>query len=357
MPSQQREDTEENTRQLQSYRISFSYRLSPNRNVSRVMAVDTSDQTLFISFKSTEPESGLIHLNPQHATSSIDYIPIHTGLIRDVKYSDSNRLLMTTSLDKTLKFTSAISNVVTDTVSLPLPGWSCCFDPNDDCKVACGLSDSTIRVYDRRYTANFLHEFSSPLVSKTPLHSMFIKSVNNEPRIYCSNLNQTFIWDTPASCTMLKLDGYTGGYRPIAPCVRTQQLMSFVGYNPYSLSDHGDQQILLSSRNKATTKHQLLDISSESSAIPTVASTIDSANPQKGFARTYAYTPQDTLQQNPIICYGDEVSGTLNLARKDQVFQHFNIHSCPLDIRLFDAERLAFLTDNRFFLLKPLYSC
>lgn len=319
------------------------------------MAVDTLDQTSFISFKSTESESGVIHLNPQHA-ASIDYIPIHTGLIKDVKYSENSSLLMTTSLDKTLKFTSAISSVVTDTVALPLPGWSCCFDPNDDYKVACGLSDSTVRVYDRRYTATFVQEFCSPLVSKTPLHSMFFRAANNASRIYCSNLNQTFIWDTPASCTMLKLDRYTGWYEPIAACVRIQQLMSFVGYNPYSLSDHGDQQVLLSSRNKATTKHQLLDISSEGSAIPTIASTIDSANPQKGFARTYAYTPQDALQ-NPIICYGDEASGTLNLAKKDQVFQHFNIHSCPLDITLFDAERLAFLTDNRFFLLKPLYSC
>ncbi|GAN09022.1 E3 ubiquitin-protein ligase RFWD3 isoform X2 [Mucor ambiguus] len=333
VPSQEKEK-EEDTRQLQSYRINFSHRLSENRNVSRVMAIDAANQSPYISFKSTESESGVIHLNPQHPAST-NYIPIHTGLIKDIKHN-SNGLLMTTGLDRSVKFTSTTSNAVAGTISLPLPGWSCCFDPNDDYKVACGLSDSTIRVYDRRHTMTYLQELCSPLVSKTPLHSLFFKPVNNESKIYCSNLNQTFIWSTPSSCAILNLDSYAG-------------------YNPYSLSDHGDQQVLLSSRNKTTTKHQLLDTSSKSSNVPTIVSTIDSAAPQKGFARTYAYLPQDTLQ-SPIICYGDEVSGTLNLTRKNQVFQHFNIHSCPLDIILFDTERLAFLTDNRFFLLKPLYT-
>ncbi|KAF1800737.1 hypothetical protein V8B55DRAFT_1533263 [Mucor lusitanicus] len=334
IPTSQQNDDTEDTRRLQSYRISFSHRLSENRNVSRVMAIDAANQVSYISFKSTESESGVIHLSPQHPAST-SYIPIHAGLIKDVRYSN-NGLLMTTSLDKSVKFTSTTSNQVTDTISLPLPGWSCCFDSNNDYKVACGLSDSTVRVYDRRHTTTCLQELCSPHVSKSPLHSLFFKSVGNESRIYCSNLNQTFIWDMPPSCTVLKLDNYAG-------------------YNPYSLSDHGDQQVLLSSRNKATTKHQLLDISSKNSDVPTIVATFNSAAPQKGFARTYAYLPQDSLQ-SPVICYGDEVSGTLNLSRKNQVFQHFNIHSCPLDIKLFDAERLAFLTDNRFFLLKPVYT-
>ncbi|KAK4512284.1 Cu(2+)-transporting P-type ATPase [Mucor velutinosus] len=335
IPSEKTEEEEENTRQLQSYRISFSHRLSEKRNVSRVMAVDTSNQTFYISFKSTESESGLIHLNPQYPTN-IDYIPVHAGLIKDVKYNDSTGVLMTTSLDKSAKFTSTISTMVTDTISLPLPGWSCCFDPSDGYKVACGLSDSTVRVYDRRHTKTHMQKLCSPLVSKTPLHSLFFKTINNESKIYCSNLNQIFTWDTPSDCTVLKLEGYAD-------------------YSPYSLSDHSNQQVLLSSRNKASTKHQLLDISSKSSNIPSILCTINSAAPQKGFARTYSYLPQGTLQ-NPIVCYGDEMSGTLNLAKKNRVFQHFNIHSCPLDIRLFDTERLAFLTDNRFFLLKPLYT-
>ncbi|KAL9559239.1 hypothetical protein MBANPS3_000506 [Mucor bainieri] len=327
------EEKEEDVRLLKSYRINFSHRLSEHRNVSRVMAIDTANQTSYISFKSTDSESGVISLNPQHPVST-HYIPIHAGLIKDVKHNN-NGLLMTTSLDKSLKFTSTTSNAVTDTISLPLPGWSCCFDPNDDYKVACGLSNSAVRVYDRRHTKTYVQELCCAAVSKTPLHSLFFKSIHNASKIYGSNLNQTFVWNTPVNCDILQLDSYTG-------------------YNPYSLSDHGDQQILLSSRNRATTKHQILDISSKSSSVP-IVSTIHSPAPQKGFARTYAYIPQDT-QQSPIICYGDEVSGTLNLSREKHILQHFNIHSCPLDISLFDTERLAFLTDNRFFLLSPIYT-
>ncbi|CAO0801838.1 unnamed protein product [Mucor circinelloides] len=327
------EEKEEDIRQLQSYRINLSHRLSENRNVSRVMAVDSCNQTAYISFKSTESESGIIKLNPERTTST-DFLPIHTGLIKDVKHNNDG-LIVTTSLDKSVKITSTISNEVTDTVSLPSPGWSCCFDPDDSYRVVCGLTDSRILVYDRRNTRTYVEQLSSPLVSKTPLHSMFFKTVDHESKIYCCNLNQTFIWDAQSTCTFLRLDGYGD-------------------FNPYSLSDHGSYQILLSSRNKTSTKHQLLDFGSHNSNTPTIVSTFDSAAPQKGFARTYSYTPQDTFQ-NPTICYGDEASGTLNLIRRNRLFQHFNIHSCPLDIKLFDSERLAFLTDNRFFLLKPFY--
>lgn len=202
------EEKEEDIRQLQSYRINLSHRLSENRNVSRVMAVDSCNQTAYISFKSTESESGIIKLNPER-TTSIDFLPIHTGLIKDVKHNNDG-LIVTTSLDKSVKITSTISNEVTDTVSLPSPGWSCCFDPDDSYRVVCGLTDSRILVYDRRNTRTSVEQLSSPLVSKTPLHSMFFKTVDHESKIYCCNLNQTFIWDAQSTCTFLRLDGYGG---------------------------------------------------------------------------------------------------------------------------------------------------
>ncbi|KAI8646532.1 hypothetical protein BD408DRAFT_409824 [Parasitella parasitica] len=321
---------------LKRYAIFFSHHLSGNRNVSRVMDFDTSNKLSYISFKSTESEYGVLKLNPQDPKNT-DFTPVHTSPIKDIKYSDLG-LIMTASLDKSLQFTSATSNTVTGSIPLPSPGWSCCYDPNDEYKAICGLADSTVMVYDRRNTKSFLQKYQSPSILPTPLHSLFARNVNHEPTLYCSNLKQTFTWDARSSCKLWDLNQHTG-------------------YNPYSFSSHkGTDQgnyVLLSSRDKTSTKHQIIDVDSNTN-IPTVLTTVKSVAPQNSLTKTFSYTPQDSTD-SPIIAYSDQVAGSLNLARNDGVFQHFNIHNCPLDIGLFNDEHLAFLTDNRFFLMKPLY--
>ncbi|CEP09515.1 hypothetical protein [Parasitella parasitica] len=299
---------------LKRYAIFFSHQLSENRNVSRVMDFDTLNNLSYVSFKSMESEYGILKLNPQDPNNT-KFVPVHTSPIKDIKYGDFG-LIMTASLDKSLKFTTVTSNTVADSISLPAPGWSCCYDPNDEYKAICGLADSSVMVYDRRNTKSFLQKYQSPLILPTPMHSLFIRDVNRESTIYCSNLKQTFVWNARSNCKLWDLNQDSG-------------------------------------KDKTSTIHQIIDVGSNAE-VPTVLTTMKSVVPQNGLTRTYSYTPQDSTN-SPIICYSDQVLGSLNLARNNDVLQHFNIRSCPLDIRLFDDKQLAFLTDNRFFLLKPLY--
>lgn len=200
--------SQESKPRLERYAIYFSHRISEKRNVSRVMDFDNSNKLAYVSFKSTETSFGFVKLNPQNMNDT-ESISIHTNLVKDIKYSDTG-LVMTASLDKSLKLTSTPSNIVTDTISLPLPGWSCCFDPSDEYKIMCGLANSELLIYDRRNTKSFLQKLQFPAIAATPLHSLFVKTVNNEPTIYCSNLKQTFTWDAHSRCNLWELEGCKG---------------------------------------------------------------------------------------------------------------------------------------------------
>lgn len=210
IPIQIQEKTNES--RVNRFTIHFSHRLSENRNVARVMASNKSAKLSYISFKSAESNYGVLELNPQDPKNT-NYMPIHTSLIKDVKYNDTN-IIMTTSLDKSLKFTSTTSNTITNSIALPLPGWSCCFNPTKEFEVICGLADSQVLIYDRRNTKSFLKKHCSPSVSKTPMHSLFVKTINNEQTIYCSNLNQTFVWNASSICKLWEFEGCTGKYNP-----------------------------------------------------------------------------------------------------------------------------------------------
>lgn len=104
--------------------------------------------------------------------------------------------------------------------------------------------------------------------------------------------------------------------------------------------------VLLSSRNKNSTKHQVINIDDRFNS--TVLSTVTSPMAQKSLTKTFAFGNPDI--QDAIICYSQEESGTLCLSRSNQELQRFRIGSCPLDIQPFN-DHLSFLTDNRFFLL------
>lgn len=174
------------------YFISKSKKLSDNRHICRVMALDPASNTAYMSFKQSD-QYGIITLNMLDMRQS-PIIPIHDGLVRDIKYS--NGYLLSTSMDKTLKLTSTTTQESGISIPLSMPGWSCCFNESNSSKIYCGLADSSIVVYDIRNTQTSERWLSSNALSKTPIHSMFVKSNHlGRPRVYCSNLMETFIWD------------------------------------------------------------------------------------------------------------------------------------------------------------------
>lgn len=325
-------DISSNNPQLNRYAILASKKLSEQRNVSRVMAMDKIFNKAYISFKSSESTHDILKIDLTNIDQS-EKISAHSSLIKDVQFSDNNdNLILSTSMDKTLKLISGKTNKVEQTMSLPLPGWSCSFNSVDPTKVYCGLGNSSILIYDARYPSQIFQKLESPHVYKTPIHSLFIDS---RQRIFCSNLSQSLVWNADTNTfTVLNTD--------------------LNDYKPYSLSfvDGSKDTILLSSRNTTSTKHQHVNIDENYNT--SIISTFDSPHPQKSLTRTFSFVPDTNSPM--IFCYSDESNGMLRMNRSSQELQHFRIHSCPLDIKLYSERKPAFLTDNRLFLLDPKYN-
>ncbi|KAI7898603.1 uncharacterized protein BX663DRAFT_524057 [Cokeromyces recurvatus] len=322
-----------------SYRYSIckSKRLSENRHVARVMALDQQSNTAYISFKSSKDGHGILKLNLTNVETT-EFISTHNGLVRDIQYnSEKPNLILSTGIDKSLQLISTITNTVEKSVMLPTAGWSCSFDSLDSNKLHCGLIDSTILTYDIRNLSVPFNQFKSSTISKTPLHSMFSKKILDRRVLCCSNLNQAFIWDYHEEIPICNLLSIENGYKPFS----------------FSFNYGSESSLLLSSRNNIATKHQLLKLNEDYST--TVIATLDFQLPQKNLTRTCSYVMHPDIMDNQesVICYSNEVEGMLCLSKSNQdKLQHFRINSCPLDIQIYDQLRLAFLTDNRFFLLQ-----
>ncbi|KAI8091208.1 uncharacterized protein B0P05DRAFT_583733 [Gilbertella persicaria] len=302
------------------YTISNSKRLSDTRHVARVMALNSHTNTACISFKSSNAH-GLLKLDLT-TMKQTEFMPVHNSLIRDVRYT--NDCVLSTSLDKTLQLTSTQSEL---TVNLPMPGWSCCAEEN---LLLSGLADSKVMVYDRRFATEPLKIFSHPTAQKTPLHSLFMTTIDNRPIVCCANLTQAFLYDFDTSqSTLIESD--------------------FQEFKPYSLTLHADKKdiVLLSSRSPTSTRHTLHQIKPDL-VVPEISCFVV-PQPQKSLTRTLAYSGPEG---EDVIGYSQEEKGALHLQQSDKQLQQFQIHSCPLDIQSFH-NKLAFLTDNRFFLLEP----
>ncbi|KAI9486876.1 MAG: hypothetical protein EXX96DRAFT_550914 [Benjaminiella poitrasii] len=324
---------------LRQYSIYKSKKLSESRHVARVMALDQSSSLAYISFKPSKNEHGILKLNLIDIETT-DYLGIHDGLVRDIRYSSQHPdLILSTSMDKSLKITSTKTNTVEQSILLSTAGWSCSFDSFDPNKIYCGLADSTVLVYDLRNTHIALDQLKFPDITKTPLHSLSSKRIYGKNILCCSNLDQAFIWDNSNNqyCKLLNIER---------------------GFKPFSLSVHhgSTNGLLLSSRNSTSTKHQLLKLQQDYTT--TIFATLNPPQlAQKSLTRTCSYSidPNDNDIQHSMICYSNEVKGTLCLssttATNQVELQQFQIRNCPLDIQLYDQHKLAFLTDNRFFLL------
>ncbi|KAI9325917.1 hypothetical protein DFJ73DRAFT_182904 [Zopfochytrium polystomum] len=94
------------------------------------------------------------------------YVPLHSSMIRDVKMRRrecSSQLLMSISIDKTLKITSLRDNQETCKIHLPSGGWSCAFDPVDTNIAIAGLaSRGIVQLFDVRNPAKPLTVLDDP---------------------------------------------------------------------------------------------------------------------------------------------------------------------------------------------------
>ncbi|XP_008570997.1 PREDICTED: E3 ubiquitin-protein ligase RFWD3 [Galeopterus variegatus] len=141
----------------------------------RIMAYCDALTCLVVSQPSPQasflPGFGVKMLSTANMKSS-QYIPMHGKQIRGLAFSSrSKSLLLSASLDNTVKLTSLETNTVVQTYNAGRPVWSCCWCLDENNYIYAGLANGSILVYDLRNTSCHIQELV-PQKARCPLVSL-----------------------------------------------------------------------------------------------------------------------------------------------------------------------------------------
>ncbi|KAM6223799.1 E3 ubiquitin-protein ligase RFWD3 [Rhynchocyon petersi] len=156
------------------YQFQKTFTVSQTGNC-RIMAHCDALSSLVVSQPSPQaaflPGFGVKMLSTADMKST-QYVPMHTKQIRGLAFNNRFRgLLLSASLDNTLKLTSLESNAVVQTYNAGRPVWSCCWCLDEDNLFYAGLANGSILVYDLRNTSCHIQELM-PQKVRCPLVSL-----------------------------------------------------------------------------------------------------------------------------------------------------------------------------------------
>merc|ERR1719494_35668 len=145
------------------------------QNDARVMSYDKHNMMLVASKPSPNqlfPGYGVLKVSSLESRTS-EYIRIHQKPIRDMTFSpDGDQLLLTASVDKTLKLTSVLSNSVVQSYTCPAPVWACAWNTSNSNYVYAGPQNGTCCVYDTRKTEAILSSLKPRVGVPCPIVSL-----------------------------------------------------------------------------------------------------------------------------------------------------------------------------------------
>uniref|UniRef100_A0A8C8ZVZ8 RING-type E3 ubiquitin transferase n=1 Tax=Prolemur simus TaxID=1328070 RepID=A0A8C8ZVZ8_PROSS len=156
------------------YHFQKTFTVSQTGNC-RIMAYSDTMSCLVVSQPSPQasflPGFGVKMLSTANMKSS-QYIPMHGKQIRGLAFSSRSKgLLLSASLDNTIKLTSLETNTVVQTYNAGRPVWSCCWCLDDNNYIYAGLANGSILVYDLRNTSCHVQELV-PQKARCPLVSL-----------------------------------------------------------------------------------------------------------------------------------------------------------------------------------------
>ncbi|XP_078400174.1 E3 ubiquitin-protein ligase rfwd3.S [Cetorhinus maximus] len=156
------------------YQFEKGIMVSQNGNC-RVMAYSALMSCLVVSQPSPQtallPGCGVKKISGMNFRST-QYVPIHSKQIRGLAFSDRpESVLLSASLDNTIKLTSLIANTVVQTYNTGRPVWSCCWCSDDTNYIYAGLINGSILIYDMRDTTTHVQELPSQ-GSRCPVTSL-----------------------------------------------------------------------------------------------------------------------------------------------------------------------------------------
>ncbi|XP_014444927.1 E3 ubiquitin-protein ligase RFWD3 [Tupaia chinensis] len=172
------------------YHLQKTFPVSQTGNC-RIMAYCDSLSCLVVSQPSPEasflPGFGVKMLSTANMKSS-QYIPMHGKQIRGLAFSSRSKgLLLSASLDNTVKLTSLETNTVVQTYNAGRPVWSCCWCLDENNYIYAGLANGSILVYDLRNTSCHVQELV-PQKARCPLVSLSYIPRAASPTFPCGGL-------------------------------------------------------------------------------------------------------------------------------------------------------------------------
>ncbi|XP_066925318.1 E3 ubiquitin-protein ligase rfwd3.S-like [Clytia hemisphaerica] len=170
---------------LSDYGKSYKFQrtLQVSQKDARVLAYDGTHMTMVVTKPSPNQlfkGFGVFKVSSLEQRSS-EYISIHSNTIRDAKFNPTgDRLLLTASVDKTLKLTSVLSNSMVQSYTCPNPVWACAWDESNCNYVYAGLQNGQCYVYDIRQTSGELSVIRPRLGVPRPIVSLAYVPPGNE---------------------------------------------------------------------------------------------------------------------------------------------------------------------------------
>ncbi|XP_062503680.1 E3 ubiquitin-protein ligase RFWD3-like isoform X2 [Corticium candelabrum] len=146
---------------------SYSYQLQSSCVVSETGGVRllgcSPGQSMFAASKKLASQSGygILKISIMD-TSHREYVEIHSKLLKDLHFNPcGDRLLLTCSLDKTLKITNLHTNTIVQSYTTPYPVWSCSWSKDDSNSIFCGLQNGQVFGFDIRRTSGPVTELDA----------------------------------------------------------------------------------------------------------------------------------------------------------------------------------------------------
>ncbi|KAF9122962.1 RING finger and WD repeat domain-containing protein 3 [Mortierella sp. 14UC] len=177
------------------------------------------DEEMLVYSRQMGEQHGIAKVSMRDFTNNFhDFTPVHTKPIKDVRcyngHPGTNRsLVLTASLDKTLKVTSASSKQVVLTYDFEGAAWSCCWSTTDPNLMYCSVKakQTSILTLDLRNTRAPVSSFSNPkLLGHAPINTMTHIGAfegHGQEAILCGSLDGAFVYNFESSTQMGTLSG------------------------------------------------------------------------------------------------------------------------------------------------------
>ncbi|KAG0269474.1 RING finger and WD repeat domain-containing protein 3 [Actinomortierella ambigua] len=194
------------------YKPAHTIHLTTKRDGYQHISFRNSEEMVVCSRHLESGPHGIFKISMRDYSTTM-YMPIavHSLPIKDVQcynagkglsMHDNKSLVLTTSLDKTLKLTSVASHSVVATYSMQAAGWSCCWSSTDPYMMYAAVksAESSIMVYDIRSTRGHIAKYSQPdLLGPSPIHSLcHIGSLGGQKGrsgLLCGNMEGVILLD------------------------------------------------------------------------------------------------------------------------------------------------------------------